>query len=855
MNQANPPVRSFGGLARAALAHPDWPPDVQTQARSLAALFSKFDRNLELEWLGDRPGVRHALSDVLGKPLVSFDRGFGREILATDASKGRIRLDDVPFARVLDLCTEALPAAFPPIVLQPPRWTRVIWDAPSGAGRSLVGRWLQARGLATHVDVITWRDALAHVAQSGPLFVEIHSSREFDLLLGAPPSNPLCVAGALSEWRAAAEAAGFIVVQSPSPATCVEAIVEWLEPRLAADGQFDGDAAAGVLLRWAEAGLAQTLGDLLGVAGLVDEIGVREMGRRSPATHARRHAARRLRAVREEPEQPSWQGDAFELLVNMARRALTDSALPWDAPRDRSTWSRLVPDEMQRTVDPNWLRLVLSRNATSATLKELDRALRDLPPGGYRVVSTLESAGLLRPSGPDRRLSLGPRFLATLVGHEAMRALVHGSAFEWGEALLEPTIAPAVYRELRHRVDADADALIEDVLELGVLDSPAHAAAVEIVVRAVGLAMLCGSIEPPESIVALWDAAVELSIQLDGLARPRVPMPSGPGAPFDLGAYHLAMLAISENLPTREGRRHASLRPWLSSARAFDRKPQLDAIWRSLSDLETRRTLGGTAVALVARLTSSPDQIPEEPHALERPGQLVDGLARGHLDWSAVRPVLADAPAAAGLHAVAEQAGVPWPTVSRAIFEAWSRAEYADSDVIAEAAKECPYLWEHAPEHLVGRAMASGAIAPARVPWAALDDATWLDLARDVVALDVPEPWLVAADRLARLLDEKLPQGNAAEAVWSRYPEAALDALVAHLDRDASSSAAFVEAAPAEQSEAVLAALVRREPNVDRSPFSGFLYRTVARRSPAWRDAYALIAEIERRRDHASVAR
>src|SRR5215217_4904173 len=69
MHQAPTPVRSLGDLSRVALRSGDWPADTRMQPRSLAALFSKLDRDQELDWLGDRPGAQVALAKALGAPL------------------------------------------------------------------------------------------------------------------------------------------------------------------------------------------------------------------------------------------------------------------------------------------------------------------------------------------------------------------------------------------------------------------------------------------------------------------------------------------------------------------------------------------------------------------------------------------------------------------------------------------------------------------------------------------------------------------------------------------------------------------------------------------------------------------
>jgi hypothetical protein len=48
MTGAKPPVRSYGELARSVLKTRHWPDSPKPQPRSLAALFSKLDRQQEL---------------------------------------------------------------------------------------------------------------------------------------------------------------------------------------------------------------------------------------------------------------------------------------------------------------------------------------------------------------------------------------------------------------------------------------------------------------------------------------------------------------------------------------------------------------------------------------------------------------------------------------------------------------------------------------------------------------------------------------------------------------------------------------------------------------------------------------
>jgi hypothetical protein len=853
MAEAAPPVRSYGQLARAAIAHPAWPVDTRPQARSLASLFSKLDRNQELDWLADRPAAQAAIAEVLGTSLARVASALSGALVVTDTEQRQLRLDDVPFARALELDIEPLPPGVPELVLQPPRWDRLLWIAPSGAGRSLVGRWLSARGLAAHVDALTERDALASVAQSGPVFLEFHGVAAAQAFLEAGPRSPVCVAAPFDDATDISAPPGFSVIRSPAPETFVDSLVRWLEPRLSPDGQFDAAGAVDVLYRAARDGNARTLGDLLGWAGLVDELGVRELARRGPQELARRYVARRMRMSQRADSSPvAWRAEAYDLLVGMCRRAYMDSSLPWDAPRTLAEWAQLVPDEYQRTVDPGWLKVALARSASPSTLKEVDRALRDLPPGGYGVVNALKAAGLLRVTARGEALGPAPRWLASWFATDARRELVAGSAFEWGEALLEPTAAGQVYAELAARVERDADAVIEDVLELEASSNPAHVAAVECVARAVGLALLTDTIEPPEGLVALWDAAVSRVVDVHGAPAPRIGGLSSSRPDLGTGAYLLALLRLSETLPSNEGRRHLQLRPWLVP-RPASLTPVLDAILLFVSVSGCPPALVDAAYALAARLLPQRREVPGfVPHMLERPALILDAVTRDCLDWETAEATLA-APTGRGLTAVALQAGIPWPEISRAFFAAWTRAGQPDATRVLGGALGCPDLWAHAPQEAMLQLIARAA-DPAAIPWTTLSDETWLAaLSRFSSLADHAAPWSGRGEAtVAQRLTRDLPRGAGAGAVWQHWPSAALAALATHLPRTPEPAAAFVEGVPPSAAGPVLEAIASWVRDTTHpAPLRPWLHKLVARRAPAWRSAYALLAEIERAGEHA----
>src|SRR5687767_5473717 len=112
MQAANPPLRSFGELAREATASTDWPTDIDIRPRSLATLFSKLDRDEQISWLSDRPAVQGVLARLCSTTPESLHRVVARAAL-TPAEGSLVRLNDVPGARPLDLVREPLPPGIP----------------------------------------------------------------------------------------------------------------------------------------------------------------------------------------------------------------------------------------------------------------------------------------------------------------------------------------------------------------------------------------------------------------------------------------------------------------------------------------------------------------------------------------------------------------------------------------------------------------------------------------------------------------------------------------------------------------------------------------------------------------------
>src|SRR5512138_978746 len=91
-------LRSFGELARAALAHPEWPKDTKAQPRSLEAILGRLDRREDLDWLMDRPGIQQVLGSLLQISVAEI-RSIVMDPLPTRPTVTRLRLDDLRAAK------------------------------------------------------------------------------------------------------------------------------------------------------------------------------------------------------------------------------------------------------------------------------------------------------------------------------------------------------------------------------------------------------------------------------------------------------------------------------------------------------------------------------------------------------------------------------------------------------------------------------------------------------------------------------------------------------------------------------------------------------------------------------------
>lgn len=850
--------RSFGAVARAALAHPEWPKHSRPQPRSLAALLSKIDRGLELEWLADRPAVQHVLAEVLSTPRASIEAIVGVAAASAEAGRRRIRLDDLPFASPLDLAAEALPPGIPATVRGPATWNRTWWLAPSGSGRSLAAAWLEARALATVTAVADFRLAGPELATEGPVFVELWSEAADRGL--RPPKDALCVAAPFlpsaetsSEWN---------VIESDPPSSWIEALVHWLALRLPRDGHFVPVRALEWLRGAIDEGAVDGLGSALGLAGIIDRYGVADIERRGLSRLARRFVEDRIQAIaRDDGADAAWLGEHTpEVLQRMGVRLLTDSEDAWDTPRSFEEWVTLVPPEYRDTVDAEWLRVSLARSSSPPTAKELERALRDMSPGAFRVVRTLERAGLLRRTHGDL-LALAPRWLAKRWSDGARLELVQGSPEGWGEAMLAPRSAGPTLRAVLARATEAGDDVLDELLEIEAPRSPEQVAALEAGFRVAGISLLCGVEVPVEVATALWDQQIPLLVERGDTPRPRLEhQPRGvEDEPLlDLGVFHLAALALSELLPEGSAAEHPVLRPWKAPAVPPGLGAVLDSIWSVVKRVDPDGTpwaleAFSLAERLGAALSSRAPDAPRATHPLEWPGRVLDAVLRDGLTPEHVNegthPALVRA-----LLAFGARRGISSRVIIRALWRAWAESPgpVAPLSPLSPSSPLAKSFYADAPPDALSVLLSGHHVDGSKVPWGVLPEAAWRKLLEtgslrgNPAAFRAIPPHLVGdAVRVGALTAAEI------ETLWVRAPEAVDSALEVSLSRAEPLAWQLVRAAPANCTGPVVRRLraawlgaAARESWIPASLVRELLHERVTARAPGWREAFDLLLAI-----------
>jgi hypothetical protein len=855
-------IRSFGELARQALAHPEWPPDTKAQQRSLEAILGRLDRQEDLEWLTDRPGIQQVLAGLLNVTVAELRT----TLVGTAGPKptlSRFRFEDIRSARSLELAQEALPPTIPELLGSPSAWSRCCWIGVAGSGFGLVAHWLSARGLA-QTRVVETVEELSQLPVSGaPLYVEIDASLVSRFRSEWKGVQPLCLAVETDPRGAAsiAELDGFERLTSEPIEPCLEQVVDWILFRIA-----DRSSALRTrLLDWLKAGPMQwgviaSLGDVLGFVGAHLESGngiAAETNKRAwfvqwMQEHTVDLARERHRdAVRLRQVLP-------ELLIDMAQAALVDESQSLLAKRSIDAWLALVPEQHRRGPDIDWLTTRLVSDNLAIRQADLERAATRLPPGAHRLVVALRELQLLRPTSATR-FALRPHFIARLSHSIALDRLVESAACIWGEALLREHARRALLPRLEALAHRQPEALAEDVLEQVDIENPALVCACETSFVLIGLAVLRGE-EVSESVATslLKEQSALMVTDVCPWPAPRT-LPSASSLQDSPGAFFLSAWALSERLPNGVKGIYAALDPWhlpIPDHWTF----VLDSVETSLSAAlrESPAWLLG-AVRLLDRIRQfvGAEVGPEpRPHPIFAAGMLLDATELGVLEWTSVVELHRLAYGFGLLHlSIGARRQDPQQLASQFMDALWAAFCAAERpahgnrifhDLPAElascASPETLARWlldaESLPEDMLRR-------LPMPV-WLA-----WVNERRRLKAANEPvAPWQHAPlSVLADALNNWAPADETIQrVVWARAPELAMAQIERERSKSPARAAQWLQVAQVTQAPSIADFAFRSQWLRSVAPMSvalrRLLHAAVTQRVPQWQLAYDCLNQL-----------
>lgn len=867
MAASEPAIQSYGELARRCLENREWPRDIQPQARSLASLFSKFDRGMEVEWLAERREVQNVLAQTLTLPLRSVEQEVAKHLDQADRNLYRYRFADAPNLRPIDLREENLPPVFDERLRRPGLWQKLWWVAEAGSGQDLVAKWLCARSLAESATLHTWDDVLRTSASGlSPLFVEYLGESPPQEQLQGLGERPMCIASNVRPRD------GFVVIPGIDLQAVEDRFLDWLDPLWVDKAAVSRPALKEWLGRIQSLGLGRGLEAMLGLVSLACEAGLEKLDGLAPASLVELFLTKAIeQAAFKTASESSWlKENVRHVLRGIARNALATRLSDWNTPLTQAEWLALVPSEYQRGVDAEWTRVSLQQAGAPLTVSELEKALKAVPPGGFRVIESLRAAALLR-ENTEAKLALKPRWLADYFESEGYSALLEESADSWGRVALAPERARGIVGALEREYVAAQFQALDAALELDDDESAGYALAIELLVSCSGRWLLHGKELEAEQIGGLLrlqrDQLVHSELLLKGSPTRLFPGPRLLTQNTDLagwGAWLLAVWALCE---------HASDVPELSDVNPWSSTSPIDEaalalITRAL-ETESAETVAGT-YAMLGRLLQYLEQVSRDTPNVgsivqactATPLFAVARVLRGD-GWEAWNLALQAPLGLESLRRLSKDEA--WPTLAKTAWRTWSEKGCPVSGMSLFANNERKDLfWPHLPDRVLRALLDERHPIVRQVP-ADCMKAEWITMylervpeERDV-ALQYLEviPTHAITDEHFEVLFELLEAHDFAERVaglWESHDEAAYARMVSLLDGGkAHQAAVWLTTLPETQLGKFVAHLRGQLERVGtRYPSfetcRAWLHNLCCRRAPGWLGAYDLFAEMEVRR-------
>ncbi len=532
----------------------------------------ELDRGKDLSWwTGTGKKYWQALAELLEvreSELIETVKQSGAEDVRADATNLWV-FGMFPGLGALDLASERLFPGLPAELTHRggPQLRNTWWVAPGGAGKTLLGRWLEVNFGWTAVKARTWAEAVPELPESGRVYLELDSAVD-------APINPdlvisqylrLCVAVAAeppvevsttrgrrrsrvledAEREPPAEAKRlWRTVRSPPADQWLLPLVDWVAGRLRRPEGFVPDEIRAMVAGSSLREIVGTPGEALDLFGVIDVVGFVKAGRERGHVDRLRWVKEWVSAAADRADRAVPRGmeahlrkRGVEVLLTAVQRRLRDGL---GSELVRSEWVKLVPADHAADTDYSEIYELAERG----DLKALEEIRLRLRPDGPSWVAAFESIGLLAET--DHGLVVRPEWLSRVVEGHAFGALMEDVPRGLGALLLHRDTAEQALDRLVSHFSAGDFTKAEGALACADPASPETLALLDGVVRAAGLT---ADSLPVELARRLWEGAMQFTEQrwpnLPPIPILGLPAPGHWHGPTSLGAWFLSMLALS----------------------------------------------------------------------------------------------------------------------------------------------------------------------------------------------------------------------------------------------------------------------------------------------------------------------
>ncbi len=531
-------ISSLSELAQKMMESEDWPGDLGFSSRHLANKLGHANAGKDPGWWRKAgSSALPVLATVLGWTESELRQAMDEAFTPSASSRKLWNFDLFPGLRPLDLVEEGPFPAIPYQLCYPdgPYGQRTWWVAPSGAGRTLLGRWLaEGRGW-TFIEADTWEEVRSRLPQQGRCYIELHTADDMERqdMEAVPTDLKICVAAPFDPrevWADDDPDSGDVLSrallgnrrrarrrwmptensglswdfrETGDSESWYPSMLDWIDRRLDPNGRLDMLALRGHEVAVSVIEGLTSPGEVLGFLGLLDQFGIDAiLGEENELDTGRllrfwtraslARADDRLRPVRSLLLEHGSK-IVQHLVVERIRRG-------WAQDLEREQWESLVPENQAPRIDLGELRRLLDEGTEGA----LAMARQMAQPGPAEVVAGLEACRILvrRDHGI---LRVQPSWLETVLKGEAIELLLAAGIDGLGSLLLNPEVSMKALDLLAERWDDEGYQTAWAMLAEPDFSIPQHAAAITGVFMAMGAKLLLGvNPPPPDLLERIW---------------------------------------------------------------------------------------------------------------------------------------------------------------------------------------------------------------------------------------------------------------------------------------------------------------------------------------------------------------